>query len=107
MRIIAKPVLREFWTTHPQVEGRLKAWYHEVRAAEWSGPEDVKARYPSASLLGDRRVVFNIGGNEYRLVAVVKYEYQLVYVRFISRMRSTTGSTQRACEVGDETESRS
>lgn len=83
MRVIAKRPLREFWERHPQAEGRLKSWYHEAESAQWAGPADIKRHYPSASFLGDNRVVFNIGGNDYRLVVQVRYEFHVVYVRFV------------------------
>ncbi|MHB0978806.1 MAG: type II toxin-antitoxin system HigB family toxin [Thermoleophilia bacterium] len=83
MRVIAKPILREFWTKHPQAEVRLKAWYQEAAAADWAEPADIKAEYPLAGIIEGSRVVFNIGGNRYRLVVVVRYEYRLVYIRFI------------------------
>ena len=73
----------EYWQRHQDAEQPLKAWYQEVRAATWQTPADVKAQYRNASLVGDRRVVFNIAGNKYRLVVVVRYRLQRVYVRFI------------------------
>ncbi len=61
----------------------MRAWFTTARAAEWSGPADVKARYPSASLLANNRVVFNIGGNKYRLVVAIRYDARIVFIRFI------------------------
>jgi mRNA interferase HigB len=83
LRVISKPILREFWARHPNAEGRLRAWYQEAKAADWAGPVDIKNTYPSASFLGDNRVVFNIGGNDYRLVVRIKYEFRVVYIRFV------------------------
>lgn len=83
MRVISRPILREFWTRQPTAEGRLRSWYQEAKAADWAGPVDINNKYPSASFLEDNRVVFNIGGNEYRLVVLVKYEYHVVYIRFV------------------------
>jgi mRNA interferase HigB len=83
MRVIAKGPLRAFWRIHPDAEGALKAWHAEVEEAKWRTPPDVKAHYRSASILPGGRVVFNIGGNKYRLVAKINYAYKIVYVRFI------------------------
>ena len=87
MRIIARRTLRDFWARHPDAERPLRARFAEARRADWRGPADVKARYPSASLLADNRVVFNIGGNKYRLVVAIRYEARIVFVRFIGTHR--------------------
>ncbi|MCL4460603.1 MAG: type II toxin-antitoxin system HigB family toxin [Nitrospirae bacterium] len=83
MRIIAKATLRAFWTRHPDAEESLLAWYREAQKADWDRPEKIKEKYRSASFVGRNRVVFNIKGNKYRLVVKMKYEKQLVFVRFV------------------------
>jgi mRNA interferase HigB len=83
VRIIARRALREFWEEHADAESSLRAWYHDVRKADWRSPADVKRLYAHASIVGDDRVVFNIGGNKYRLVVAVNYRYHVCYVRFI------------------------
>lgn len=83
MRVVAKRTLREFWKRHREVEQPLRAWYAEVRHADWDTPAKVTARYPSASIVAGSRVVFNIKGNDYRLVTKVNYRYRIVYVRFL------------------------
>lgn len=83
MRLIAIKTLREFWEQYPDAEQPLRAWADEVRAASWRTPADIKARFASASILKSRRVVFNIKGNDYRLVAAVAYQFQAVYVKFV------------------------
>ncbi|MDQ2068987.1 type II toxin-antitoxin system HigB family toxin [Natronospira bacteriovora] len=83
MRVIAKRTLRRFWEKHPDAEGPLKAWHTEAEAARWRQPQDIKDRYRSASFVGNNRVVFNIGGNKYRLVVHVRYDNGIVFVRFI------------------------
>lgn len=82
MRIIAKKTLREFWELHPDAEESLLAWYREVEKEDWSKPSQVKDKYRSASFVGER-VVFNIKGNDYRLIVWINYPYRIVYVRFI------------------------
>ena len=83
MRIIAVSYLRSFWEKKPDAEQPLKSWIDEVRRANWGQPADIKERYRSASILRNRRVIFNIKGNDYRLVVSVAYNYQAVYVKFI------------------------
>ena len=83
MRIIAKKALREFWERQPAANGPLLAWYREVEHEDWATPADVKAKYGSASIIGSERVVFNIKGNDYRLVVRINYAYRIVYVRFV------------------------
>lgn len=82
MRIIAKRTLREFWAQHPDAEQALLAWFREVERERWATPAQLKAKYRSASFVGDR-VVFNIKGNDYRLVVRVDYPHQIVFVRFV------------------------
>jgi mRNA interferase HigB len=83
VRIIAKRALREFWRRVPQAKEPLSAWYADARAADWASPNAIKARYRSASILKNNRVVFNIAGNSYRLVVRINYHYRVVYVRFV------------------------
>ena len=83
MRIIAKKPLREFWERHPAAKGPLLAWYREVEHEDWATPAEVKTKYGSASIVDSERVVFNIKGNEYRLVVRINYTYRIVYVRFV------------------------
>ncbi len=63
MRVIAVSTLRAFWERYPDAEQPLKAWCEEADSASWSQPADIKAQYSSASVLKNRRVVFNIKGN--------------------------------------------
>jgi len=83
MRIIALKALRDFWERHPQAEVPLRAWHAIASRAHWRSPADVKAAYRSASFLRGNRVVFNIKGNEFRLVVAVHYNRGLIFVRFV------------------------
>ena len=83
MRIISRKTLHDCWHKYPDIEGALKAWEAEARHAHWQSPKDIKARYPSASILSDNRVVFNIKGNHYRLVVKIHYNTGIVYIRFV------------------------
>ena len=86
MRIIAKRTLRQFWETHPrgaEAKTPLQVWHATAEAADWATPADVKATFGDASILKDSRVVFNIAGNKFRLVARINYPYRVVYIRFV------------------------
>src|SRR6266852_3411387 len=85
MRVISVKKLREFWEQkeHADSEQPLRAWYAEAKSELWNNPNDVKAKYHSASIIGNNRVVFNIKGNKYRLVVAIRYDFKIVYVRFV------------------------
>ena len=83
VRVIAIKILRDFWRKNNETEQKLKAWYAEAMKANWSKPADIKSQYISASILKDNRVVFNIKGNDYRLVVKINYKSKMVYIRFI------------------------
>ena len=86
MRVIAVPTLKAFWKTRPQfrdAEGPTLAWYRAVLKADWAKPSDVKQQFGNASILQDGRVVFNIAGNKYRVIAWINYPYRVVYIRFV------------------------
>ena len=83
MRVIAKKTLRDFWARHNDCEQALKAWFQEASKAGWKSPNEIKVEYPSASIVGQDRIVFNIRGNAYRLIVKVNFEYQLVWIRFV------------------------
>ena len=83
LRVIAKKILREFWEKHNDCEQQLKAWFQEASKAEWTTPNEIKSDYPSASIVGNDRIVFNIKGNAYRLIVKINFDYQMVLIRFI------------------------
>ena len=84
MRISAKRTLVQFWESgHGDAEQPLKAWHAMAKAASWSDPSEIKAKFATASFLPNNRVVFNISGNKYRLVVKVEYAIKAVYIRFI------------------------
>ena len=87
MRIITLRTLKNFWTENVDAEKSLKSWYAEAKDADWQTPAEIKAKYRSASILRDSRVVFNICGNKYRLVVKINYPYSTVYIRFIGTHR--------------------
>ncbi|MFT6191275.1 MAG: mRNA interferase HigB [Polaribacter sp.] len=83
MRIITKRTLRVSWTLYPETEQQLTAWFRETEKANWQSLNDLKKEYLSVSILEDNRDVFNIKGNNYRLIVKFNVEYQLCWIRFI------------------------
>jgi mRNA interferase HigB len=84
MQVIAKRTLRLFWERHPQAEGPLRAWHAVVSKAHWRGPQDVKRTFgANVDFVRDNRVVFDIGGNKYRVVVHVAYRFKRVLVKFV------------------------
>lgn len=83
MRIVAKRTLREYWESEPRAEQPLKSWFAVVAKADWTSPADIKAMYGNASIVGGDRVVFNIGGNRYRLIVRFDYARRIGFVRFV------------------------
>lgn len=87
MRVISLKPLREFWQRHPDAEKPLRRWYKTAMNATWRTIHDVRRTYPHADGVrtprGDVLTVFNIGGNTYRLVARIRYDYRLINVRAV------------------------
>ena len=82
-RIVAKRTLREFWKKHFNSEQYLKTWFETASNSNWKNPNDIKKTYANASILKNNRVVFNIKGNEYRLIVKFNFERQWAFIRFI------------------------
>jgi mRNA interferase HigB len=82
-RIFSKSTLREFWKKFPDSEQYLKTWHDTVMSSDWKTPADVKQTYSNASILRNSRIVFNIKGNAYRLVAKLNFEKQWIFIRFV------------------------
>lgn len=87
MRVISLKRLREFWLLHPDAEEPLRAWYRIVVGAQWRSLRDARSTFPHAdgvsTRAGETLTVFNIGGNKYRLIARIRFDYQLVNVRAV------------------------
>lgn len=89
MRIIARRTLRQFVESlagkrdQPAVKAALNAWFDEVSKAEWASTADVKRLYATASIVSGERIVFNIKGNDYRLVVSVDFEKSIVWIKWI------------------------
>lgn len=80
MHVISKKKLREFWENYPKARSPLEAWYQVARHAEWESFADVRAAFNTADQVG-RFTVFDIGGNKYRLIAVIHFDRGKVFVR--------------------------
>ena len=85
MRILSRRTLVEYWTKHAAAKAPLQLWYAEVERAQWEKPQDVKNMFgTSVDFVGDSRIVFDIGGNKFRLVARVVYgPYYRVMIKFV------------------------
>ena len=85
MHVIKRKTLIEFYHRSGcrDAKGPLDAWWHEAKKANWQSWTDIKKQYGSASPLKGGRVVFNIGGNKYRLVVKINYPTKTVFLRFI------------------------
>ena len=83
MRVIAISTLRAFWTKHSDAQTPLMAWYALASRSQWRSTSDIKEAYRNASFTANNRVVFNIKGNDYRLVVLVRYDKGLLFVKFV------------------------
>jgi mRNA interferase HigB len=86
MRVISLKLLRDFWQRYPDAERPLRHWYKAALRADWQNLQEVRELYPHAdgvTSANEILTVFNIGGNKYRLIARIRYDYQLVNVRAV------------------------
>ena len=83
MNVISKRTLVQFYKQYPQAKAALEVWHSDARKATWNSPDDIKKIYASASFLKDNRVVFNIKGNDFRLIVHIDYPRKIVRVKFI------------------------
>ena len=80
VKLVGRDKLTDFAKKHPQARGPIKAWVAEVEAAVWTTMANIKARFPHASILADNHVVFNLGGNKYRLETIMVFASGVVVV---------------------------
>jgi mRNA interferase HigB len=73
MQIVARRTLKAFWERYPHAETPLLTWYAAVSKAEWRDLADIRAMYNTGDFVGDNRVIFDIGGNKFRLIVHVSY----------------------------------
>jgi mRNA interferase HigB len=107
MRIIARRTLREFvearkrYQGHAALKAALDAWFDEVKKARWSSAADVKRSYATASIVSADRVVFNIKGNDYRLVVAIDFEKSIVWIKWIGTHRDYDKIDVKEVQHGD------
>lgn len=82
LHVISRKTLREFWQKHPQAKAPLEQWYKVAKRAKWKNLAEVKLSFPYADLVGEC-TVFNIKGNDYRLITKIVYRVQRIYIRFV------------------------
>jgi len=82
-RILAKSTLRAFWEKHPDCEQNLKTWYQTAAEFDWKSQAEVKKTYGNASIVGNNRIVFNIKGNDYRLIVKFNFERSWAFIRYL------------------------
>ena len=85
------------------VKTALDSWFHEVRRAEWKNSSDVKTSYANASIVSAERVVFNIKGNAYRLVAAVDYRRAIVFIKWLGTHKEYDSIDVRTIQYANET----
>jgi mRNA interferase HigB len=83
LRVIGTDKVDDFIRKHPDSDGWLKSWLAEARSGKWQSPNEIKKRYKSASVLDDKRVIFNVKGNNYRMEIQVSYKNQIVVIKRI------------------------
>lgn len=83
MRIIARSKIIEYYTEHASAEVALEEWYQKTKKAEWTCFADMKKTFNSVDSVGNQHYVFNIKGNDFRLIVVVKFTIKTVLIRFI------------------------
>lgn len=98
MVIISKKILRDFVLQHPDCERAVANWYDQTKAAEWKNFAEMKASFNSVDAVGNDRYVFNIKGNQYRLIALILFKVRTVFILFID-----THSEYDKCDVANIT----
>jgi mRNA interferase HigB len=82
MHVIARKPLKEFWTKHPDSKRPLETWFKTIDRSTFKTWNELKAAFPTVDKVGDK-IVFNIGGNKYRLVTVIHFNRGKVFVRYV------------------------
>ncbi|MDE6311111.1 MAG: type II toxin-antitoxin system HigB family toxin, partial [Muribaculaceae bacterium] len=83
MNIVAKKTLVDYYTKHPGARDALEDWYARTRKSHWSCFADVKESFNSVDSVGNQHYVFNIKGNDFRLIVVIQFRHEYVYIRFV------------------------
>jgi len=84
MNIIARRTLRVFWEKHPQAQTPLSVLYNRLKAQDWIGPHEIRQSFGnSVDFVGDNRVIFDVGGNKYRVIVAFDYDSHRGYIKFV------------------------
>ena len=83
MRVVSPDILPKFWQKHTDAETPLKVWLTDTKKAQWREPSDIEKQFSNVRIIGGNRAVFNVKGNNYRLVVVIQYKKGLVDIRFV------------------------
>lgn len=83
MRIISRNTIIKFYKKNPDSEQSLRSWFSEAKKAQWRNPNDIKLLYKNASIVSGKRVVFNIKGNDYRLLVEIEYSLKIIFIVWI------------------------
>jgi len=109
VRVIARRTLNDFAESlrgskdYKAVKAALDAWFHEAQAAVWNSPAEVKETYRNASIVGEDRVVFNIKGNDYRLVVAIGYQRKIVFIKWLGTHKEYDGVNVRTVQYANKT----
>lgn len=82
MRIISEKRLREFWQKNPEAENAIREWIKTIRPADWNNFSDVRKTFNHSDVFGNC-VIFDVGGNKYRIIAKVAFQIKVVFIRFV------------------------
>ncbi len=83
MRIFTEKPLKDYAERHPEAKSAIQDWIKKVKESQWRSLADIRMKFNSVDYVGNQRYVFNIKGNDYRLVVVIQFRPQFVYIRFI------------------------
>lgn len=97
MHVISRTRLIDFWTKHPDSETPLKVWFKKVQQAQWKGINELKKDFPTADYVGNDRVVFDIKGNKYRIIVLVFFTGQKMFIRFVGTHAEYDKMNAKSC----------
>src|SRR4051812_21739119 len=98
MQVIALRTLKQFWERYPQAEAPIRTWYRSAAAGRWRGPADVKRSFgTTVDFISDNRLIFDLGGNKYRLVVHASYQFGRILISSSEHTLSTTRSIRVRC----------
>jgi mRNA interferase HigB len=101
VNVVARSALVAFWTRYPRSEVPLRAWYGQVTKATWAGPADIKRLFGNTvDFIGENRIIFDIGGNKYRLIARVSYTYKACQIKFVGTHAEYDAVDPLTVEIG-------